>query len=624
MWNWPKIFRRAGRRVDTASHPEVELVRTLARQISIPQKAGPVLQSLEAFAALDATGRRSELPRMYLLLEQYLTDFDPVRKLSRQHLRDMVSSQYTDLVCESPFSLVFEPADRQELLLCRDFLLDVLGRAINIVGGGSNLAAMRLWIAHAPEPASAPAPLAPDDDPPQTVAEWTASLTTLAQSLYAQLRVGLGEATGGIYNAAYAALAHRYAGLETFPIVVRLLPDGLLDEERIQSVARHATMARVQGELSEAKRSALDTATQLQAVLSTVGEGIITVDAEGAIVLVNREIERTFEYESDALIGVELSTLLALEIGDPLSFFECLGERVSAEGRRSNGSTFPVEVCINETRISGHLFYTAAVRDVTIQRKYERDLLTAKEHAEEMTRLKTAFVANMSHEIRTPLSGIMGAVQILEEEIPDDQKEFTRMAYVSARRLLTTLDAVLEFARLESGEVEFNHGPVQIADVLEDACARFTGRAHDKDLILRMEPVASGLAAQADTDSLARILDVLIENAIRFTHRGRITVAAAVEGDGAVRIAIRDEGIGISPAFLPHIFDEFRQESTGHSRTYEGTGLGLAIALRHAKALDGRLEVESTPGRGSTFSLVLPAAAARERAGTRAASRSSR
>ena len=596
----------------------------LARQISIPQKARPVLQSVETFVAMDPAGRRSELPRMYLLLEQYLTDIDPVRKLSRQHLRDLTSAQYPDLVRESPFSVVFEPADRQELLLCRDFLLDVLGRAINIVGAGSNLASMSRWIARAPAPASAPAPLAPGEEPPRTDAQWTASLTDLAQSLYTQLRVGLGEATGGIYNAAYSALAHRYAGLETFPIVIRLLPDGLLDEERIQSVARHATMARVQGELSEAKRSALDTATQLQAVLSTVGEGIITVDAEGAIVLVNREIERTFRYRSDDLIGQELSRLLSLEAGGPLNFFDCLGEQVSAEGRRSDGSTFPVEICINETRISGHFFYTAAVRDVTIQRKYERDLLSAKEHAEEMTRLKTAFVANMSHEIRTPLSGIMGAVQILEEEIPDDQKEFTQMAYVSARRLLTTLDAVLEFARLESGEVEFSPRLVLVAPALEGACTRFAERARDKDLVLRMEPVANGLAAQADADSLARILDVLIENAIRFTHRGRITLAAAVEGDDAVRIFVRDEGIGISPAFLPHIFDEFRQESTGHSRTYEGTGLGLAIAQRHAKALGGSLIVESTPGRGSEFSLLLPAAATRERARMGAASRSSR
>jgi PAS domain S-box-containing protein len=619
MLRWLSIFRRKARRTTDADRPDVELVQTLARQISIPQKAGPVLEAVELFGELDDEARRSELPRVYLLVEQYLTDVDPVRTLTRAHLRDNVRTQFPELIREAPFSIVFETTERQELLLCRHFLLDVLDRAIHVLGRGSTLSAARQWIRHAPDLPPLAAPLDLDIEPPGTDAAWIAALTTLAQSLYQQLRVGLGEATVGIYDAAYAALAHGYAGLETFPIVVRLLPDGLLDEQRIQSLARHATMARVQGELSRAQRSALDTATQLQAVLSTVGEGIVTVDEDGAIVLVNREIERTFGYAADDLIGTELAKLLSMaSVDGPEDFFQRLGESVSVEGRRSDGSTFPVELCVNETLISDQLFYTAAVRDVTIQRDYERELLRARDHAEEMTRLKTAFLANVSHEIRTPISGIIGAVQILDEEVPEDQKEFTRMINESAHRLLSTLDSVLEFARLESGDIECPRSRVAVGSILQDLDARYASRAREKDISLRVEP--ADVTAMAHREALERILDILVKNAIRFTHRGSVVVTVRAVDDG-VRIEVHDDGIGISPSFLPHVFDEFRQESIGHARSHEGTGLGLAIASRLAQAMDGRLEAESTPGRGSTFSLTLQAAGIGRQSGVRAASR---
>jgi signal transduction histidine kinase len=258
------------------------------------------------------------------------------------------------------------------------------------------------------------------------------------------------------------------------------------------------------------------------------------------------------------------------------------------------------------------------VRDVTIQRDYERELLRARDHAEEMTRLKTAFLANMSHEIRTPISGIIGAVQILEEEVSEDQKEFTTMINESAYRLLSTLDSVLEFARLESGDAHRPCRSVAVASILQDLDARFSARAREKDVALRIEP--ADVSVTANPEALERILNILVKNAVRFTHRGTVVVAVMPQNDN-VRIEVRDDGIGISPSFLPHVFDEFRQESIGHARSHEGTGLGLAIAFRLAQAMEGKLEAESTPGRGSIFALTLKADERGSRLGVQAASR---
>jgi PAS domain S-box-containing protein len=604
----------------------------LAGQISIPSKAGLVLESVEAFIRLDPKVRIQELPRIYLLLEQYLTDLDPVRTLTRADLRERTRSTFSGLTDEPSFRIVFESPERQELLLCRSFLLEVLDRGMHVLGEGSRLSAVKAWIRQAPVPATGTSPLAPfagepssssmkgfrgpaDLPRPANDTEWMAALVAASPNIFEQLHVGLGEATARIYDGAYTEMANRYGGLETFPTVVRLLPDGLLDAERIQSVARHGTMVRVQGALSEARRSALESATQLQAVLNTVGEGIATVDAERRLVLVNREIERMFGYGADELLERELSLLL--EDSEDV-FFGSVGKRIAVAGRRRDGSTFPVEVCVNETLISGRRFYTAAMRDVTTRQRYERGLVKAKEHAEEMTRLKTAFLANMSHEFRTPLAGIMGAVGILDDEIPEPLQEFVGIIAESGRRLLATFDSVLEFALLESGDRRVHLRSFAVTPRLTAAVERFGARAKAKGLGLWLEPpsstehpgdgvLAGSNWAHADPECLDRVLDRLLENAIRFTYDGSVRVRTHSQ-DGRVWIEIRDTGIGIGHSFLPHAFDEFRQESSGDARLHEGTGLGLAIARRLAAAMGGSLEAESTPGSGSTFLLSLNAA----------------
>ena len=246
------------------------------------------------------------------------------------------------------------------------------------------------------------------------------------------------------------------------------------------------------------------------------------------------------------------------------------------------------------------------VRDVTERKRAEAVLVRAKEQAEEVARLKSAFLANMSHEIRTPLTGILGFADVLAEEVTDpQQQEFVELIARSGRRLMETLNSVLELARLEAGRVELALGPLSVAERAREAVAVLEPLARDRGLTLAVEEHAPGIQARLDGPAFDRALANLIGNAIKFTERGHVTVS--VEGDDAhVYVRVADTGVGIDPEFVPRLFDEFEQESTGIGRSHEGSGLGLSITRQLVERMHGAIDVESEKGVGTTFTLTFP------------------
>ncbi|HYE96599.1 MAG TPA: HAMP domain-containing sensor histidine kinase [Rubricoccaceae bacterium] len=236
------------------------------------------------------------------------------------------------------------------------------------------------------------------------------------------------------------------------------------------------------------------------------------------------------------------------------------------------------------------------------------ELRRAKRQAEEVARLKSAFLANMSHEIRTPLTAILGFADVLGQEVTDPQhQEFVELIARGGRRLMDTLTSVLDLARLQSGGMTLTLGPVDVAEVARDAVEALRPLARAKGLALAAH-VPTGVYARADRAALQRVLLNLLSNAVKFTTEGRVVLAIDAAGP-AVRLRVSDTGRGIGPAFLPRLFDEFRQESTGHARSHEGSGLGLAITKGLVDLMGGAIAVESVPGIGSTFTVTLVAAA---------------
>ena len=238
--------------------------------------------------------------------------------------------------------------------------------------------------------------------------------------------------------------------------------------------------------------------------------------------------------------------------------------------------------------------------------KYEQELLTAKEKAEESSRLKSIILDNVNHEFRTPIAGIIGSTEILEMEVDKEMQEFVGFIKQNTQRLQNTLDAVLELSTLENNQVELNLERLNLIKALEDAGQRFGPLARQKGLTFEIEYAQPAFHVLADEFALARVLDYLMDNAIKFTTDGGITANISQEDDSVI-LRIKDTGIGISEAFMPRLFEAFVQESDGTSRAFEGVGIGLTITKKLMGLLGGTVRATSQKGTGSTFELQFPA-----------------
>ena len=217
---------------------------------------------------------------------------------------------------------------------------------------------------------------------------------------------------------------------------------------------------------------------------------------------------------------------------------------------------------------------------------------------------QAAFLASMSHEIRTPLTGILGFATILYEELADEQKEIAEHITHSGERLLKTINAILELARLETDVVEFTIDRVDIAQAMRDAVNSFRPLARRKGLEIHCDADET-CVIHTDRRRVHRIFNALLSNAVTFTTEGAIHTTLACEDDQVI-IRVRDTGPGIHPEFLPYVFEAFRQERVSTTERRQGSGLGLAITKRLVDRMHGTVSVESEVGRGTTFTLKIP------------------
>lgn len=247
--------------------------------------------------------------------------------------------------------------------------------------------------------------------------------------------------------------------------------------------------------------------------------------------------------------------------------------------------------------------------DITDRKKDEEAIKSARAKAEESDRMKTSLLANMSHEFRTPMNAILGFSDLISNESNDpDIAFFARKIHTSGQRLMGTLKAILDLADLEATRSKIKIQDIYIENFINDCLQSFSVTASEKGLYLITE-YTEGLCAKADEVLLQLILNNLVDNAIKFTRKGGITIETDISYSGDDHwcvIRIKDTGIGIPDDQFEMIFHEFRQISEGYNRSYEGTGLGLTLALKMAEMLEGKITVESELGLGSIFSLWLP------------------
>ncbi|MDD5360581.1 MAG: ATP-binding protein [Ignavibacteria bacterium] len=246
------------------------------------------------------------------------------------------------------------------------------------------------------------------------------------------------------------------------------------------------------------------------------------------------------------------------------------------------------------------------IRDVSQKEKMVNELLEAKEKAEEMNQIKSNFLANMSHELRTPLHGILGFAQILADDLDNpDHKNMITTIYRSGKRLLETLNLILSFSKADAKKYNLVYSVVNVKQLVHEVVELSVPNAESKSINLTCDICDEDIFAELDARLIRDILHNLINNAIKFTEKGGVIVKVSTSGNELI-LKVLDSGIGIPEDKFDIIFQEFRQESEGLSRNFEGTGLGLTLTKNYVELLKGTITVESTIGKGSIFTVILP------------------
>ena len=359
------------------------------------------------------------------------------------------------------------------------------------------------------------------------------------------------------------------------------------DEVGVLGTAFDSMAGSIQSMTAELRQAADDEArlrSRLEAVLAGMGEAVIAVDGEGRVT--------TFNHAAEELFGVPAAGALDRPVAD------LAGGPSSWSGAERVGDV-PVSMSTGPlTGVTGDVVGSVYVlRDMRREREVER--------------MKTEFLSNISHELRTPLTPIKGYAEMMKgRELPRPKAlEFLSGILESAERLERVVDLLVSFAAIEAGRLTLRTEPLDVRSLLNGAAARWEGRL-DPHHPLRTR-VARGVGpVLGDRRLLERSIDELLDNAVKYSpDGGKVTLTAMVSENGhgsAIEIAVSDQGVGIPSERMSELFTDFAQLDGSATREYGGLGLGLTFVQRIARAHDGTLLCESTPGKGSRFSILLP------------------
>jgi PAS domain S-box-containing protein len=382
----------------------------------------------------------------------------------------------------------------------------------------------------------------------------------------------------------------------------------------------------LQPSLSDMSTSAVKRGEELYAMLvqSVKDYAIFMLDPRGRVATWNDGAERIKGYTAEEIIGRHFATFypvedvlnekpkMELETAIRVGRFEDFGWRV-----RKDGTQFWANVVITAVRDSdGELVGFAKVtRDLTERREAELRALNDARRvaaAEAANRTKAEFLATLSHELRTPLNAIAGYAELMElgvgGTITEQQATYLARIRRSQEHLLGIINDLLNYSRLETVRPHLEFRAINLHSLIEDTLAMIRVSAATKHVTVVKETCPAGLHAWADEQKLAQITLNLLSNAVKFTPSGgRITVSCDAARD-RVTIHVRDNGPGIDADNAGAVFEPFVQLGRSASTPKEGIGLGLAISRDLARAMKGDITLESTPGKGATFSIVLPSA----------------
>ncbi|MNQ26020.1 Sensory/regulatory protein RpfC [compost metagenome] len=369
----------------------------------------------------------------------------------------------------------------------------------------------------------------------------------------------------------------------------------------------------------------------LQRALEAASDGFVVTDEHDRIVHWSSGAERLFGFSateakgrSRMLLGLETQALGGgPEHGGGAGRAPSAAVRGEAVARRKDGSTLDIEIGLAAWFEDGTRRTSTTIKDISRRKAQRAELERARAGAEAANRAKSAFLANMSHELRTPLNGIIGLVELLAgTPLSVRQQELARVIQASAERLRGLIGDILDLARIESGEVEITREAFDLGAEVERAVALCALKASEKGLDLQLHQEVETERVVGDPLRLKQVLINLLNNAIKFTDAGSVSLdVSRLEGDRR-RFEVRDTGMGFSVEQRETLFERFHQADDAVSRNAGGAGLGLTLCRDLVEAMGGVINACAQPGAGATFWFELPLEPAGQAAEEKARARS--
>ncbi len=347
-------------------------------------------------------------------------------------------------------------------------------------------------------------------------------------------------------------------------------------------------------------------------LLEAAPDGMVIVDRDGVIVLVNAQVERLFGYERAELVGQPVETLVPDRFAGMHKAFRSgfiaeprtrpMGLAGDLHARRKDGSEFPIEVTLSPLETEEGLLVSAAVRDISERRRMQA----------ENDRVKDEFFATVSHELRTPLTSMIGYGELMHdlEELSPQGRRFLSVIMRSAERELRLVDDLLTLVAIEESGLAIRSSEIDLERVVHESVEAARPRAEEAALSLTVGTPGHPVSMHGDRDRLGQAMDNLLSNAIKFTPvDGHVHVELRLV-QGAAEIDVTDSGVGIGEEDPEQLFERLFRSSTAVERQTPGAGLGLTIALAIVEAHAGTIEVVESGPEGSTFRMTFPLRAA--------------
>ena len=346
--------------------------------------------------------------------------------------------------------------------------------------------------------------------------------------------------------------------------------------------------------------------TRFHTIFENVVDGIITTNENGVVETINRAAAQMFGYNSDEIIGTNVSKLTPNPYQQRHDEFitlylkgresKIIGSGREVEGLRKDGTLFPIDIVVNEMWIGKQRLFCSVMRDITERKKIDK--------------MKNEFISTVSHELRTPLTSIRGSLGLLlgnaVGELPQQIKYLLDIASKNTERLLLLINDILDIEKIESGQLQFKFKHVWVKELLEHAIEVNHTYAGQQDIRIELREVGPNDIICGDFDRLVQVMNNLLSNAIKFSPPGTSVGVSAHPYEDKVRVSVIDQGPGIPEDFHDKIFDKFTQSDSSDTRKIGGTGLGFSITKAIVEKHGGNIGFSTQQNKGTTFYFDIP------------------